>query len=159
MNREQLNQSNQTNILSAGKVTKNRHWTHNDNIADYVDGSIEALPEDAAFIGEVVSSSGIQTAISNANTAAENANEAASNIPSTETIVSAVLDSDPIKDIEATANGALQVVSVEFASSISPTGADGVILADKDDTPNGDGTESQFIRHNNKLFYLVAVEQ
>lgn len=51
------------------------------------------------------------------------------------------------------------VQSVEFASEISPTGADGIVFAEKDDTTNGDGTESQFIRQNNKLFYLVSVEQ
>lgn len=101
MTRDELNQSNQTNILGAGKVTKNRHWTHNDNIADYVDERIESLPEDADFISKVAQSSGIQTAITNANTATENANQAAANIPSTQTIVEEVLNTDTIKDIEA----------------------------------------------------------
>lgn len=40
MNRTELNTSNITNITGPGKVTKARHGTHNNNIADYVDSSI-----------------------------------------------------------------------------------------------------------------------
>lgn len=41
MTRDELNNSNDTNILGAGKVTKARHGTHNDNIADYIDSQWE----------------------------------------------------------------------------------------------------------------------
>lgn len=81
MNREQLNESNQSNILGAGKVTKNRHWTHNDNIADYVDESIGDIPENAdvvaAIVQEVLDTDAIQDAVEGAETAASNANSAA----------------------------------------------------------------------------------
>lgn len=44
-------------------------------------------------------------------------------------------------------------------TSVSTTGPDAVIFVDQDNSPSGDNTESQFFRHNNKLFYIATVEQ
>lgn len=44
-------------------------------------------------------------------------------------------------------------------TDIPPIGSDAIIFVDQDDSPSGDNTESQFFRQNNKLFYIVAVEQ
>lgn len=40
MTRAELDLSNAQNILATGKVTKERHSTHNGNIADYVDSQV-----------------------------------------------------------------------------------------------------------------------
>lgn len=49
--------------------------------------------------------------------------------------------------------------SYESYTEIPLIGSNALIFCNQDNSPNGDNTESQFIRQNNKLFYLVAVEQ
>jgi hypothetical protein len=46
----------------------------------------------------------------------------------------------------------------ERFSTVEADGPDAIILVNEDDGIGGDGTESQFIRQGNKLFYLAAVE-
>ncbi|KAA5532644.1 hypothetical protein F0919_17845 [Taibaiella lutea] len=41
--RDDLNQSNNTKILGAGKVTKVRHSSHNNKMADYIDQEVLAV--------------------------------------------------------------------------------------------------------------------
>lgn len=54
INRAQLNQSNQININGFGKVTKNRHSIHNNNIADYVDTQITVVNDDISQLNDSV---------------------------------------------------------------------------------------------------------
>lgn len=54
---------------------------------------------------------------------------------------------------------AIQKEKYDLYTEIPLGGQDALILCDQDNSVNGDNTESQFIRQNNKLFYLVAVEQ
>lgn len=44
-------------------------------------------------------------------------------------------------------------------SNIVTTGPDAIIFVENDDSQNGDGTPSIFVRRNNTLYYLVTVEQ
>lgn len=53
---------------------------------------------------------------------------------------------------------AIQKEKYTLYTQIPTGGQDALILCDQDNSSNGDNTESQFIRQNNKLFYLVAVE-
>lgn len=60
---------------------------------------------------------------------------------------------------EGVGANAIQKEKYTLYTEIPTGGQDALILCDQDNSSNGDNTESQFIRQNNKLFYLVTVEQ